>query len=206
MKHIKRMLAFVLALVLLLGFGAVASAEEAPPAINWDEFYIITQPPEEQTIAFGESFTLSVEVNVPEGVTRVTYQWRRSGGNITDATEAVLTLSPDCPGYPRAQRPYLPATEHYRVIITAVVEEAEYGDVIETRTLTSQTTTVTVPAERNRHFGDTLRNIWYGIVMVPFMLPIIFAFGIFPWLIYLPILAVLGLPILIINWLISLFR
>ena len=44
-------------------------------ATDWDDFYIITQPPENLYVPYGESFALSVEVNVPDGVDAVTYQW-----------------------------------------------------------------------------------------------------------------------------------
>ena len=169
MKHTKRLLAALLALALALTLALPAMAAAGPQsAVNWDEFYIITQP-QSQTIAHGESFTLSVEVNVPEGVTWVEYQWRRSGGHIADATEAVLMLSPGYPGYPRANRPYHSATGHYFVVITAVAED-EDGNVIDSRTLHSEVTAVTIQAERRPTLWENLRVILAGALFLPLVL------------------------------------
>jgi len=97
----KRLLALVLALVLALGLALPAFAEA-----NWDDFYIVTQPPENLFIPRGEGFTLNVEVNIPEGVKRVTYQWRcidRTGHrDLEGATEATLRLNSGDPNYPNS--------------------------------------------------------------------------------------------------------
>ena len=90
----KKLLALLLAVLMLFGLYAVgasaktldgdtAQAGLAPLAVDWDDFYIITQP-EDQEIPFGSDFTLSVAVNVPAGA-KVTYQWNRIEG----ATEPV---------------------------------------------------------------------------------------------------------------------
>jgi len=93
MKHTKKLLALLL--VLLLAFGL---AMPATAAVNWDEFKI-TKQPQGLTIKEGESFTLSVEVNVPAGL-EVEYQWRRGSTFIKNATSPQLHLSPDHPMYP----------------------------------------------------------------------------------------------------------
>jgi len=62
----KKLLSICLAGLMLFGFGAEAMAEEGESTVDWDDFYIVTQP-RELTVPYGESFTLSVEVNIPEG-------------------------------------------------------------------------------------------------------------------------------------------
>jgi len=97
MKHTKGILALLLALALAFGLSLPALA-----AVNWDDFYIITQA-QDLYVKHGESFTLSVEVNIPDGIDRVTYQWCREYTNrIEGATEATLQLSPGDPDYPQS--------------------------------------------------------------------------------------------------------
>jgi len=101
MKHIKRVftLALALTLVLALSLPALASVSE-------DDFGFSTEPPQNLYVPRGESFMLSVEVNVPEGFGEVEYQWylRNSNGitSIEGATAATLQLSPDDPDYPNS--------------------------------------------------------------------------------------------------------
>ena len=81
-------------------------AAEAPVTasdVNWDDFYIITQPPRDLYVKRGESFTLSVEVNIPDGV-EVTYEWYSTGfsGLIEGATAPALQLKPGDSDYPKA--------------------------------------------------------------------------------------------------------
>ena len=91
MKHIRRILA--LAVVLAL---ALALAMPAMAAVNWDDFYIIKQPPEVLYVRNGESFTLSVEAKTPDGVSLVTYQWYRGYGDwIEGATTATSRTFPE---------------------------------------------------------------------------------------------------------------
>ena len=99
MKHTKRLLAMASALALALTLALPAMA-----AVNWDDFTIITEPPpERQYVKRGESFTLSVEVNIPEGV-EVTYQWYAyvtpSDRPIAGATAPSLQLGPSDAFYP----------------------------------------------------------------------------------------------------------
>ena len=115
MKLSNRLLALLLALALALTLALPAIAEEETPppeiaaqeivaqAVNWDDFYIITQP-QDQAIRNGQSFTLSVAVNIPAGV-EVEYQWsyRASNGRsaeIENATGPVLQVSPGDECYP----------------------------------------------------------------------------------------------------------
>jgi hypothetical protein len=79
---------------------ALSFALPAMAAVNWDEFRIANQP-QDLTIKHGDSFTLSVEVNVPDGV-ELEYRWRRmSGGSkyIENATTSELHISPDDSSY-----------------------------------------------------------------------------------------------------------
>jgi len=96
MKHTNRVLALLLSLALALSFALPAFAEDEEPvfaeteaqAVDWADFRIITQP-QDQTVKYKESFTLSVEVNIPEGV-EVEYQWYAGNSKIDGATESVL--------------------------------------------------------------------------------------------------------------------
>jgi len=130
MKHLRKSLALLLALMLAFGIGAPAMAEEieheeiafeaeaameasaeiaeAPveaSAVDWKDFYIITHP-QSQKIPRGESFTLNIEVNIPDGV-EVTYKWYTYGWQpIEGATTPTLQLTPDDAYYPKAGNPY----------------------------------------------------------------------------------------------------
>jgi len=85
MKHAKKLLALLLALVIGLGLGALVLAEDeesaaavAAQAINLDDFYITKDLLEDITVKNGEEFTLRVEANVPEGLTenvQIVYNW-----------------------------------------------------------------------------------------------------------------------------------
>jgi len=100
MKFTNRILATLLTLALALSFVLPTMA-----AVNWDEFKI-TKSPQNLTITNGDSFTLSVEVNVPDGV-EVAYQWYTytdgidSGSMkpIEGATFPELHVSPSDPFY-----------------------------------------------------------------------------------------------------------
>lgn len=101
MKHIKRVLAIAVALSLAFTLAMPAMAI----VVDWSEFRIVTQPPEYLYVPYGESFTLSVEVNVPDGVDEVKYQWYQyrdyeNDGLIAGATASTLQLSPGDPAYP----------------------------------------------------------------------------------------------------------
>ena len=152
-------LAFVFAVVLFI--PALATEEPEPP-INWDEFTIVTQPPEWLELPFGADIVLSVEVSAPEGVT-VTYQWQ-IGDRATPASEQPqLRLSPGSPHYPVASAPNQVTWATYRAIITATVED-EDGNAIETRTLQSRTVSVRIERERGPNIWEMLVN-GFGVFM-----------------------------------------
>jgi len=111
----KKTLALLLTLILALGLGV--------PAMAAPGFSIVAQP-QDITINFGESFTLSVEAEVPAGG-GATYQWRRVGGSwnftIPGATGPALRLSYGDQAYPDAfprNDSYAPAS--YECVITLV--------------------------------------------------------------------------------------
>ena len=92
----KRILSILLTLAMALTLALPAAA-----AVNWDDFRIISQSGN-KTIKLGESFSLYVMVNAPEGV-EVEYQWYSYDGNSTkleNATIPELSLGPDDPNYP----------------------------------------------------------------------------------------------------------
>ena len=120
MKNLRKPLALLLALMLAFGIGAPAMAEEvgfeaeaamespvqaaeapvAAAAVNWDEFSIINVS-QTQIISRGESCTLSVEVNIPDGIDEVTYQWSSTGEILAGATANTLQVRPDDAYYPK---------------------------------------------------------------------------------------------------------
>ena len=122
------------------------------------------QQPQNLTIKHGESFTLSVEVNVPAGVD-VEYQWRRSpvGGSDTDstriagATESDLQLSSSHAHYPYENNYY-----DYFCEITAYEKDAG-GTVLPSQILTSDKARVTTE-EREKSFWDKV----YSVTLEPF--------------------------------------
>jgi len=167
MKFLKCILAVLITLVLTFGLAVpavLAQDVQVQSTVNWSDFYIITQP-QPQTILYGESFTLSVEVNVPDGVV-VEYQWRRSlfGGSesgslrISDGTNSTLQRSHADSHYP-ARNDFL----IYYCVITAYEKDAN-GEVISSRTLTSERARVTTYVERT--FWDAI----FGITIAPFII------------------------------------
>ena len=127
MKHAKRILAALLALILALSLAMPAMAAR----FNWDNFYV-TERPKNQTIKHGEGFSLSAAANIPEGVTEVTYQWsyRRDGASrvIEGADTPTLAVGSDDPWYPEYSwlkntkyAGWLPAD--YSCTITAYVKD-----------------------------------------------------------------------------------
>ncbi|MCL2106835.1 MAG: hypothetical protein FWH26_07265 [Oscillospiraceae bacterium] len=119
MKHTKQLLALLLAVLALLFSLSVSAAAE----LNLDDFYIKKQP-EAITVPFNESFTLSVEVNIPDEVDEVRYQWHRYYASIPDATTDELSLSPDSDNfsYPYGSE-FSDRTQTYYCVITAYIED-----------------------------------------------------------------------------------
>jgi len=157
MKHIKRLLSTLLALLLACGIGVPAMAEaedelevliiieneqqeqeaESPAeietlSVNDDVPYIIT-PPQWQTITRGDSFTLSVEVYLPQGWIAA-YQWQGYNGSVyvdlPGATESILQLSSRDSEYPDAGRPWWNGGRSYRCMITLQDEDGTVSNLI----------------------------------------------------------------------------
>ena len=140
----KKAISVLLAMILALGLGTLAMAEQAeetPAAqssVNWDDFYIVKQP-ENMTVNYGEDLVFSVEVNVPAGV-EVTYQWYESWyGLVYDATDSVYSFW-DFDSFYGFNIPMHPLNmqgkrEYYCVIAGA--EKDESGNVISSRSLES---------------------------------------------------------------------
>ena len=156
MKHTQRMLAILLAFALALGLALPASA-----AVNWDDFYQTTGMPK-LIVKHGQSITIIKEVNIPDGVDRVEYQWYQgsydNGKLIEGATTATLQLAPDHPEYPN------PSNSEKR---TAGYRYADYYCVYiafangDSKTLRSGITSVRVEGT----FWDKL----YSITIYPFV-------------------------------------
>jgi len=75
-KHTKKLLALLLALIFALGASITVMADiepEGPP-----KQFGITAQPQAQTVAYGEKFTLSVSVQYATGTTTmdITYEWK----------------------------------------------------------------------------------------------------------------------------------
>jgi len=120
MKYTKRILAILLTFALALGLAMPAMAE-----VNWNEFKItkVICDPADRLVKRGNSFTISVEVNIPDWIETVEYQWYwdyfKSNGitlqgewvatPIEGATEATLTLNPEHPDYPNPSNSRLDA-------------------------------------------------------------------------------------------------
>jgi len=140
MKRAKQLLAVVLAFSLALSFVLPALA------IEWDDFRIITQP-QSLTIGEGESFTLTVAVNVPDGVV-VEYQWYVvSNVGYTDTAPSggpILTAAPGDSYYAinPGRAPDNNSYKNYFCKITGYEMDGE--EIVSERTLTSDTVTVTI--------------------------------------------------------------
>jgi len=188
MKNTKKLLALLL--VLLLDFGL---ALPAMAAVNWDEFYIITEP-QGKTVPYGLDITLSVEVNIPAGV-KVTYQWfsNRGGAGFPVSTRPVMQLSPSDFGYPRSSQPYYEASDSYYCKITAVEEDAGGNPVGPERYFWSSSAYVTVTAEREMNLWEKTKKTISDIFANMFL-----------WS-YIGVMWFLGILLVPYNWILNLF-
>jgi len=153
MKQFKRLLALGLAFALAIGLALPAMA-----VVNWDDFRI-TKQPQNLTIQKGESFTLGVEVTIPDGV-EVGYEWYGAGARrIADKTDPVLQIGPSDSAYP-SDYTNRAAETSYRCKITAY-EKDSTGETIESKMLYSETVSVTV--EDNSFQGKL-----YSVIVGPF--------------------------------------
>jgi hypothetical protein len=157
----KKLLSLMLVLAMCLILSAPAMA-----AVNWDDFYIISQTTENLIIPFGSTFSLEVKVNVPQG-TEVTYQWgeviskHSYSYKMEDATQPVFQCSKGEYAYPNAPtaRPYLNQTKEYACTITAV-EKDDNGNVVKSAVLVTQAVKVTVLAEREATKWEHFKDRW----------------------------------------------
>ena len=169
MKHTKRILAIFLAFALALSLALPTMA-----AVDWDEFRI-TKQSTSMTITHGDSFTLSVEVSLPDGA-GVEYQWHRrfpDGGStaIAGATAAELRLNLGDSDYP-----FKLSYDEYYCKITAYEKDAN-GIVISSQELTSSRVRVTAEKETETYtFWEKLA----GIIIMPFVELAMF-FAMFVW-------------------------
>ena len=158
MKHTKRLLALLLSLASISALAMLAFAvEEQEPApltsvVNWDEFYIITQPEYHRSISSLKTFELSVEVNIPAGVV-LEYQWYcesyySNGFPIPGATDAVLRVKPGDAHHPMKLKDGI---AEYYCVITGI--EKNDNVVVSQQQLTSAGRVVTT------HYFDLKRDI-----------------------------------------------
>ncbi|MCL2195764.1 MAG: hypothetical protein FWB76_07430 [Oscillospiraceae bacterium] len=92
MKHAKKLLAILLAMLVLGSIAAVPAAANDVPAGT----PVITQQPSplEFTIVAGETFTLSVQAYIPNG-DPVAFQWMRGSSVLVNHTQATYTRTTD---------------------------------------------------------------------------------------------------------------
>jgi len=167
-----------LALALVLAFGAVPLfGLTAQAAVDWDDFYIITEP-QKHTIQRGETITLSVEVNVPDGVV-VEYQWYRQLGSaahlIENATTPVLRVDPNSSHYPSfiLGRSRISQNNYWCSIIARDPDAGAY--LVSSKTLKSQTATVKVEDNSSwaKFLSLTIDPFIMAFVMSGIILPLL---------------------------------
>ena len=165
MKLTKRILSIALALVLVLGLAMPAVfAQEVEPqsTVNWDEF-MFSKRPQNITIRQGDSFTLSAEVRVPNGVAEVTYQWYYFSGTsrrIEGATTHELRLGPDSPFYPQYER--LGGASAIFIVGITAYEKDGGGDVVSSRTLQASAIVSTERTSLGRLYDLTIMPFVQG--------------------------------------------
>ena len=157
MREKKKLLALLLTFALAFGLASPAMAE-----VIWDDFIIITQP-QDLTVLFGETFTLSVEVNIPDGA-KEEYQWFLGRTPIEGATGPALSLGSTDETYPSARNPWDNAYAYYSCKITA-------DDGSETQTRTSDSVRVTVEG-REKTTEEKARDVFVALIAEPFLAPL----------------------------------
>ena len=178
MKSTKRILATLLTLALALSLTLPAMA-----VVDWDEFRI-TKQPQDLTIKNGDSFTLSVEVNIPDGV-EVEYRWQRDSSYIEGATAPELHLRTGDSFYPEFSRLGGDLADYVCDIIG--YEKDAVGNVISSRSLRSDR--VRVGTERTalgKLFDVTIGPIGYALISPVLMTPLIvvYPFAFLGFLVY----------------------
>lgn len=196
MKHAKKPLALLLALVLGLSLGAPALAA------NWDDFYIVTQP-QDLVIPFGGDISLSVRVNAPAGV-EVSYQWYSNANGNTYWVEEAKGPDLRC-SLGNSRYFLLPdlSKASYCCAITGVERDTD-GNAIETKTLISNNAYVALEGSDSVLYGifQSLISALGGAVGIP-ALAAMFTGGIGGLL--FPILYPIGVIVFFITNLIDFF-
>lgn len=126
--------------------------------------------PEDFTIPYGETFTLRIGVDAPEGI-EVSYAWTywarfnsQTEGSVVirSAKGPELRCAPGDLYYPNPDAPYLSAKREFLCDITLVEKDAE-GNAIHTETFHKKVT-VTMEPEREKNLLET---IWTDYIVAP---------------------------------------
>jgi hypothetical protein len=161
------LLAVILLLAFILSFGL---GMPAAAAVNWDEFYIISQSPAELTIPFGSDFTLNLAANIPAGA-EAEYQWHSQlGGNynrIENVTGPTFHCASGDPLYPAARKPYWPSSEAFYSCTITAVEKDGGGNVVDTSSLYVRFA-VNVQPERDPTLWENSAEFFNRWVFAPF--------------------------------------
>jgi len=169
MKRIKKVLALLLAVLLAVGVGAPAAAVSEN-----DTVMTITGP--EGPVPYGEAFSLSAAVEVPEEIeiVSVSFRWRVGADwrmLIEGATQSVLHVTSNDSFYPSAPEPFSHARAYFICEIDFTGRDTD-GNSIETTY--SQSFIVTFEPERMNFFV----YLWY-LLKEPFVNAFVgvFAYG-----------------------------
>ncbi len=138
MENTKKVVSVLLCLVLV--FSAFTVSASAQETVNWDEFYF-TKQPQDVVITNGESFTLSVEVNAPEGV-ELSYHWNPSFYGDAKQETDTLTVNKGESRYPSLKSAYGFEREYYCTV--TATQKGEDGRVINRKTIESDRATVSI--------------------------------------------------------------
>ena len=212
MKQTKKWFALLMALVLAFSLALPALAEAVPAevdtaaevtaadvdwdAVNWDDFYIITQPPKEVTVPYGGDFSLSVEVNIPAGL-EVRYLWAWTYSDSSSSAqwgpeEPAFSCSPGDDHYPAAHT-YKEWNREWRCLIIPVEKDSD-GKVVQSnyeKALRTDITAVTLQPKRKETVLDTFLE---RFIFRPFMVSLGIIIGSFGLLIPLvPIFWILAI-------------
>lgn len=150
MKHTKKLLALLLTALLAFALAAPAMA------VDRDDI-TITGPT--SAVPFGQAFTLSVSVELPDGTEIESYQWKffyGSSQQIEGATDSILRVAPGQPAYPKGTEPFWPAQYKYSCSVTLAEKDAQ-GNTVGTQTIDSLSFDVTVGRERKMNFGEMMK-------------------------------------------------
>ena len=183
----RKLLAALLSLVLLLGLTVPVMAEEYRHNlyIPWDDVtvsYPQASFDSHYMVAYGESFTLTIEATLPDDV-EISYQWWYSPEGkglelIEGATGPYFSSSPGDIHYPNpmtdevfiADKPFSPQFGYYECTITLERKDTN-GVVIDTYDAATDTMVVEVEAEREMTLWE---RFWYNGIIRGFGLVVAF--------------------------------